>query len=505
MLLKRRKRAAPSDIYPACKLSGTCPPDILNKYEQNTLADKILKYGSAGVFLGTLGIGTGRGTGGSFGYAPIGGTGVRVGTRVSTIRPTLPVGTDSIPINAVDPLGPVVPPDLPTVIEEPLQILPPRFPTAVEEDVFINENTVEVPITTTKVTTDEQPAVLEVTSETREPRLLSRTQYENPAFEVSLTTSAGAGETSATDHILVYGNAGGVHIGEQVELADFSLRSYETSIETETSFTTSTPVTRPRAIPRPRGRSLQSRYYQQVRVTDPQIFAQPRNLVTFRNPAFDASVDILFDQDVADIALAAPNTDFADIVSLSKPVYTRTAQGVRVSRVGQKASMKTRSGLVIGPQTHFYYDLSEIAPAEMFELHPMSNAPLGETSADAVITSGSGSMETISLSDSSLASYPEDALLDEYEPVGNDLQLVVGGGGRRTRPISVPHFFRPVPQVFPEFEGVHINYGPPKNTSPLPIDPSEGSVIQFDLLGGDQDFFLHPSLLRRKRRKLLVF
>lgn len=51
---RRTKRASVTDIYRGCKASGTCPPDVLNKVENTTLADKILQYGSAGVFFGGL-------------------------------------------------------------------------------------------------------------------------------------------------------------------------------------------------------------------------------------------------------------------------------------------------------------------------------------------------------------------------------------------------------------------------------------------------------------------
>ena len=68
---RRRKRASATQLYQTCKASGTCPPDVIPKVEQNTLADKILKWGSLGVFFGGLGIGTDSGTGGRTGYVPV--------------------------------------------------------------------------------------------------------------------------------------------------------------------------------------------------------------------------------------------------------------------------------------------------------------------------------------------------------------------------------------------------------------------------------------------------
>ncbi|ABA61876.1 L2 [Uncia uncia papillomavirus 1] len=510
MLHSRRKRAAPSDIYPQCKISNTCPPDILNKAEQNTLADKILKYGSAGVFLGSLGISsTGRGTGGSYGYVPVGsGQGVRLGTRVSTVRPTLPISSvgsaDVIPVDAVDPLGPAVLPGnvFPTAVEDPVTIQPPRFPSIVEDLLPVQPEPgviSEVPINTPKVTTDDQPAVLEVVPETREPRILTRTQYSNPALEVSLTASAGSGETSASDHILVEGFSGGHFIGERIPLQELSPRSFATTVEEETTFTTSTPAgdsARPRRV-------LYSRHIQQIRVQDPTFLSRPRSLVTFQNPVFDDSVDLIFEQDVADVALAAPHEDFRDLVSLSRPVFSQTQEGrVRVSRLGTRATMRTRSGLVIGPQSHYYYDLSDIAPAENIELSPIGNFSLGEQSGQSVISSGTSDLEIISLGGSSLESYPEELLLDEIESVANDLQLVFGDR-RAQQPISVPHIQRPSPQVFPQFEGVHVSQGDASKPPSIPTLPEKTPAIVIEIWGSGNSYSLHPSLLSKRKRKRL--
>ena len=92
---RRVKRASVTDIYRGCKQAGTCPPDVINKVEQKTIADQILKYGSAAVFFGGLGISTVRGSGGATGYIPLGeGPGVRVGSTptiaVSYTHLTLP-------------------------------------------------------------------------------------------------------------------------------------------------------------------------------------------------------------------------------------------------------------------------------------------------------------------------------------------------------------------------------------------------------------------------------
>lgn len=493
----------------------TCPPDILAKMEQETLADKILKYGSAGVFFGSLGIGTGRGTGGATGYVPLGGGGggggVRLGNPVTTLRPTLPLGSvvpvEVIPVDAVDPLGPaILPPEFPSIVEDPLVIQPPRFPSVVDEDGLIVQGgtsagrPAEIPFTTPKITTDHQPAILEVQPETRDPKIITRTQYENPTFEVSVTSSSGAGESSATDHIHVHGFSGGVQIGESIPLQELSFsRSFSTTIEEETAFLTSTPGETQYARPQFYGRR-----FQQVPVRDPAFVTNPRNLVTFDNPAFDESIDLLFEQDIADLARAAPAEEFRDVVKLSKPYYHRAPEGhIRVSRVGTKATMKTRSGLIIGPQSHYYFDVSDIAPAEDIELTVFGNFPLGEQSGEAVISSGSSDMEVITLSDSILEPYPDEFLLDDFDSVGNDLQLVIGG--RRSQTVSVPNVLRQNPQVFPSFEGVHVIHADDSATSDIPIEPKEIPALIIDYLGEDFDFYLHPAFLKKRRRKCNLY
>ena len=59
------------DIYRSCVQGGDCPEDVRNKVEGKTWADTLLKIFSSIIYLGNLGIGTGRGGGGSMGYRPI--------------------------------------------------------------------------------------------------------------------------------------------------------------------------------------------------------------------------------------------------------------------------------------------------------------------------------------------------------------------------------------------------------------------------------------------------
>ncbi|ABX61090.1 L2 [Francolinus leucoscepus papillomavirus 1] len=53
---RRRKRAAAEDIWRSCQMGGDCPPDVYNRFTHSTIADRILTWGSSGVFFGDLGI-----------------------------------------------------------------------------------------------------------------------------------------------------------------------------------------------------------------------------------------------------------------------------------------------------------------------------------------------------------------------------------------------------------------------------------------------------------------
>ena len=64
---RRLKRASDVDLYKSCALGGDCFPDVQNKVEGKTWADTLLKVFGSLIYLGNLGIGTGRGSGGQFG------------------------------------------------------------------------------------------------------------------------------------------------------------------------------------------------------------------------------------------------------------------------------------------------------------------------------------------------------------------------------------------------------------------------------------------------------
>ncbi|QBR53188.1 L2 protein [Tree shrew papillomavirus 1] len=538
-LLRRRKRASPEDIYQHCKRFNTCPEDVVNKIEHTTIADKILQYGSAGVFLGGLGIGTGKGPGGSGGYVPVGeGPGVRVGTRpqVPTGRPYIPSLTvDAAAALDITPLGPRIP--------------PPRFPSVIELEDFpptidLPGSDIEViaevhppddlpPSFGTTVTTDgDSSAVLELSPHAPPVRTVTRTQYENPAFEIAVTTNSNTGETSASDHIFNIGGGGTVVGGELFELQTVSRPSASGPPEAETEFGTSLVSTREFGSSTPARPVGASRPFQigrrvgtNVAVEDPAFLTRPGTLVTYDNPAFDADITLTFDRDVDTLdedilatAELAPDEAFRGVTRLSRPTYSRGPDGLlRLSRVGSRSSIRTRSGTAIGPVTHYYMDISPIQAARSLAEQPLLEVSTpdtfelsvrGEHSGEAVTVTDSGgnivesAFEEVSLNEFELpAPYPDDELLDDQQPLLDNVTLsFTGSSGRRAVQIPLPNLTIERPgTVYPEVPGIEVAYPDiPGLSDVIPAD-TPLVIISVDTTG--PDFYLHPSLRRRRKRK----
>lgn len=334
---KRRKRASPTDLYRTCKQAGTCPPDIIPRVEQDTLADRILKWGSLGVFFGGLGIGTGSGTGGRTGYIP-------VGTRPTTV---VDVG-----------LAP-----RPPVVIEPVGASEPSIVNLVEDSSIINAGSSHPTFTgtggfevTTSTVTD--PAVLDITPSGNGVQV-SSSSFVNPLFtDPAIIEAPQAGEV--TGHVLVSTATSGSHGFEEIPMQTFA-----TSGGDGGEPISSTPVPGVRRVAGPR---LYSRANQQVRVRDPAFIDRPADLVTFDNPVYDPEETIIFQHPGLH---EPPDPDFLDIVSLHRPALTSTRQGtVRFSRLGRRATLRTRSGKQIGARVHFYHDISPVAPEEL-EMEPL--------------------------------------------------------------------------------------------------------------------------------------
>ncbi|DAZ92273.1 TPA_asm: L2 [Manis javanica papillomavirus 1] len=490
---KRKRRAAVEDIYSHCIRFGTCPQDVKDKVEGSTIADKILQYGSAGVFLGGLGIGTGRGSGGSTGYVPLGeGPGIRVGNRPQFPRPFVPQPLDPIgvgpreyiPLQPVDPMGPSIVPleEIPPSIDIPGS----NVEVVAEVNPVSDIPTSRVPV----VTTDgDSSAVVEITPHAPPVRTISRTQYSNPAFEVAVTSNHNAGELSAADHIFI-NEGGGTVVGEEIALLDLSLGTDNISTgEQETSFFQSTPQEAASRIRRP----YPNRLTVNREVTDPLFLGNVKSLVTFENPTFTPEdISLIFEQDVDSIS-AAPHPDFQDVVKLSRPYFERVGEYVRVSRYGQKASMKTRGGTVIGPIFHYYTDISAIEGGE----EAIELQVLGEHSGDSVVVVDTD-LDNVSLHSSSLlSSLPDEALLDHPEIFPETMQLVIGPRGRTVIPL--PDLMIERPPIPPSDYGVYVFY-PVSDSGRPSVYPDDVPLVILTLDTSGPNYDIHPSLLKRRRR-----
>lgn len=503
----RVPRDSATNIYRTCKQAGTCPPDVVNKIEHTTTADKILQYGSAGVFLGGLGIGTGRGSGGSTGYVPLGETpGINVGVR-PVPRPNIPVETvgpqDLFPIDAIRPTDPSII-DLstpatttdPTINVSEVEVIAEIHPVPPEGPINTPTTTL-----TTSSTSGGDIAVLEVAPEPSPPvrtRLrASKTTHYNPAFHGISTTSSFVGEASGMENIRVLSGSGGRIVGgESIELLSLgtpSRSSLSTSVVDETVFggRTSTPVTQ-RIAPAP------SRRYFQYTETPLEDLYSPRRAVgmDYINPVYDGALDssVRFPEGLG----PAPNRDFTGVTRLG-PLFGRM-QGdtLRVGRLGQKLSLRTRSGIAIGPRNYFYRDISNIEPvAESIELSTYSVQSLedpvvfGPDSGE-IIEQSVDSFESISLGSWSEAS--EGQLIDDdsYDFHGH----LVLGTRRGTKQISMPFTRRGLPEV-----AVTVDYGGgPGSDAPSPTYVDVHPPIYVGSVPG-VDYYLHPSLSRRKRRR----
>lgn len=525
---RRRKRDSAANIYRSCIRFGNCPQDVKNKIERNTVADKILRYGSGAVYFGNLGISTGS------------GTGVRIGsTATGTFRPTGPIDavgpSDVIPIDVLHPglvrpsdpsvlepidvnevdLPPIRTPDVnpPNVIDPLL----PRPPTAVDDSLEP-----EISVTGGNEIEDLGPRIVPQPPRAPGGDVVSRTQYSNPSFEVSLHTATSVGEFSTIDSIVVYGS-GGRNVGEMIPMVEFMRPAPRPGApEEETEFFTSTPEPPPAVRPRTRGVGrarrpalTNRRHFEQVPVSEPAFLSRPASLVTFENPAFEDDITLTFERDVDEI-LQAPHADFRDVVRLGRPEMTRLPSGtIRVSRLGERATMSTRSGAIIGSRAHFFKDLSSIADeAESIPLTVFGemsgegaiSQPLAETGfSDTPPVFVDPDLEVVRIDDPSWP-VPDEELEDTFEEVGSHGRLIVTqeesimGEG----PMSiVPEFLRP-PFFFPD-SGVHVAY-PESNRGhgQPPVHPKVHPFVVLDRYS--LDYILHPSLRRkRKRRRIQIF
>lgn len=251
-----------------------------------------------------------------------------------------------------------------------------------------------------------------------------------------------------------------------------------------------------------RFRDLYHRTVQQVRVTNRDVFLRdPGRAVTFENPAFeDAEVSMVFEQDVQSVQ-AAPDSDFMDIIRLGRQRMSELGDGtVRVSRLGQRGTIRTRSGLQIGGRVHYFTDLSPIA-TDNIEL-----STLGEVSGIEEMIDGLGDSTLIEEPGVEPVPFIEHELAesDSVDFSGSRLEFTFSNGSSRfTWPDQVENMF---PGMYtPDINsGVHVWY--PQQTADVSMhdlsDIFPGKTVVY--FGEDSvDFYLHPSLKRRKRKRVI--
>nr|CDK37002.1 L2 protein [Human papillomavirus type 6] len=442
---RRRKRASATQLYQTCKLTGTCPPDVIPKVEHNTIADQILKWGSLGVFFGGLGIGTGSGTGGRTGYVPLG----------TSAKPSITSG----------------PMARPPVVVEPVAPSDPSIVSLIEESAIINAGAPEIvppahggfTITSSETTT---PAILDVsvTSHT------TTSIFRNPVFtEPSVTQPQPPVE--ANGHILISAPTITSHPIEEIPLDTFVISS------SDSGPTSSTPV--PGTAPRPRV-GLYSRALHQVQVTDPAFLSTPQRLITYDNPVYEGEdVSVQFSHDSIH---NAPDEAFMDIIRLHRPAIASRRGLVRYSRIGQRGSMHTRSGKHIGARIHYFYEISPIAQAaEEIEMHPLVAAQ--EDTFDIYAESFEPDINP--------TQHPVTNISDTY--LTSTPNTVTQPWGNTTVPLSIPNdlFLQSGPDItFPTA---------PMGTPFSPVTPALPTGPVFITGSG---FYLHPAwYFARKRRK----
>lgn len=506
MSIRRRKRASPTDLYKQCQLGADCPTDVKNKIEGDTWADRLLKWFGSVIYLGGLGIGTGKGTGGASGYRPLDTpvTGRGPSTNLP-IRPSVPVEIvpETIP-GLINPEAPSIIP-LTDLTVEPSVVIDAGVGgpvTGVTEDITVvieadnpvfDINTVQS--RPTVVTSPNEAAVLDISSSTPPPR---RVVLQNAPETIRPLETIMRAEV---ENVFVDPQSSGATVGnyEEIELGIFNEPS---TFEIEYP-STSTPSIMDRITGTMR--QYYNRFVQQVPVRNPAFLGQPSRLVVFENenPAFTPDeLTLRFQEDVAEVA-AAPEPDFSDVRVLHRQILSETPGGtIRASRLGNRGTILTRSGTQIGQTVHFYYDISAIDTAESIELLPIN------MSNESVIADSLAETEfTEMFSGNILAT--EDNLSEVSDYSFSNSHLILTSSETEDASIIIPGFISgPVKFFFPSLaDSITVLY-PNQYSYNIPLakltTPVADIIYSPNLSSIDYD--LDPSLLpKRKRRRKYSF
>nr|AYA94236.1 MAG: L2 protein [Human papillomavirus] len=493
----RKKRAAPEDLYRTCA-TGDCPEDVKNKIESNTLADRLLKWFSSFLFFGNLGIGSGRGSGGTLGYRPLAPTTNRPVPDTVPVRPSIIVDSlgpaEIIPVDAVQP-------NSSSILTEST-VIDPSIVDVVRPSDGLESGEVEAPIDpvsgatgpgghpTIITTSDDTVAILDITPNNTPVRVaIDTSTIHGDASHFSIITAT----THPSPEINVFVDPS--FAGETVGYDEIPLETFNkiSEFEIEEPPQTSTPVQRLENTIN-RARRLYNRFTTQVQVQQPEFLNQVSRLVQFEyeNPAFDPNVTLEFERDLQAIE-AAPSTEFQDIRVLHRPQYSLTSDGtVRVSRLGERATMRTRSGLQIGPAVHFYYDVSPIETIELstFSAQPETSNIINEIS------------ESILVDQLPTDEFSESQLIDTYNETFDNGHLIIANTDEQGDIVTIPSLTSESPKVFVDAYGSSVTIFYPQSNETIalavPLSPIYPSAFQIV----DDDYYLHPGLLPKKRRRL---
>lgn len=512
---KRVKRDSVENLYKACRAGGDCIPDVKNKVENTTLADILLQAFGSIIYLGHLGIGSGKGTGSITTGRPV----PEVTTGAATVKPTItkPSRPFSVPIDPLSAGRPIRPID-PLAGSRPVDVLDPSSSAIVplSENVPDTIVTIENPAFDINIDVSNEitPFQIEPTVvQEGDAAIINVTPIEPPPTTIIYTdpTIENIGVATHIDpDINVFVNP--LERGDTISLENNGLEYIPledlttiSQFEIEEPPTTSTPSNRlDRAITR--ARDFYNRRIAQVSVRNPDFLGQVSRAVRFEfeNPAFEDEVTLEFEQDLENVE-AAPDPDFADIRRLSRPSYNITNEGtLRVSRLGSKGTIRTRSGTVIGQQVHFYYDVSEIPEATAIEMQV-----LGEFSGEASHTNLLAESSIIdALTESHL--YPEEELLDNMVESFNSGQLLLQGEEEDGSKFTYPILYEGVPLTnYVNMIDSSLTFAAPVlhtddiiQPNIIPFNPLQPGV-SIDVIS--EDYFLHPSLLPKKRKRHEIF
>lgn len=513
----RKVRASVQDIYnKGCKTGGYCPDDVRNKVESTTLADRLLQWLGSIIYLGNLGIGTGKGTGGPTGYTPLGGvTGPKITSEVTVPRPTVPLdplgGTQGIPLDVLEPtVSSIVPlsegglPEV-TIVDAAPDFGPPEIditthsqpanPTLTPHPAVIN--------TEESVLTDIQPGP-------SAPTRISVNIGVRPSDTVQLHVVPDSG-VSLNNSVFVdpLSTSHTVTWGEEIPLNP--IRPFEDmEILTQDPPTASSPIesfsTSFRRVTN-RARDLYNRYVEQRPTRNINFLSRPSQAVQFEfeNPAYDEEdITRLFQQDINEVT-AAPDPDFQDVYLLGRARYSETPEGtVRVSRLGRQGTMKTRSGLQVGRRVHFYYDISPIAPEESIELRSM-----GHYSGESAIHDAQAESTFIDALEDPVPIFNDEELVDPLAESFDNSHIVLNFEvlGETLDMPTIPPGFALKTYVPFGAEGLYVHYPTiiDNNTVIIADDIMSASLEpETSVFVTGDSFDVPPHLLKRRKRKFFM-